>query len=501
MYTKTYEIKNKIFCANEKETSRINKEESHEVRCEFQRDRDRILYSKEFRRLSGKTQVFVSGFDDHMRTRLTHTLEVAQIADTIARALGLNEVLTEAIAYGHDVGHTPFGHAGERILNSIMNGCRDIYGYNKQLPKNTRGFKHNWQSLRVLTDLEKINTDYKGLNLTKFTLWGVLNHSSKKLKGCKHLANDLNEGESAYKCRLNNKNIPCDNNGKYSVDYYETNYNSILSDETDWTVEGAIVATADEIAQRHHDVEDAILAGIIKMKGLTEYFQKCFGAFITDDDQEMIKSILDNHNNKFDIALSKLSKLIVNFYTSYYINNLKEKFSFINNKFNLIDTNSFHQKKSEIYEYINKILNSSINDYFGIKTFEKKPLFKECDGKLQKYLFSIIINSQLAQSMDGKSDFIIRKLFKAYLSNPQQLPDNTILKAYFNLTNTSNPNESKDIKPYIARQRVLKLLMKGDKEINSKMLRTVCDFIAGMTDQFAMSQYDILYGTKEYKNY
>ncbi|EHR0219180.1 HD domain-containing protein [Clostridium perfringens] len=101
-------------------------EDKHTIRNEFERDRDRIMYSRAFRRLSGKTQVFLAGNDDHVRTRLTHTLEVAQIARTISKALGLNEYLTEAIALGHDIGHTPFGHIGERMLNSIMNGCYKI---------------------------------------------------------------------------------------------------------------------------------------------------------------------------------------------------------------------------------------------------------------------------------------------------------------------------------------------------------------------------------------
>ncbi len=175
-------LKKSIFYADEKYAFRKVIEPEHEFRSKFQRDRDRVLYSKEFRRLSGKTQVFVTSFDDHVRTRLTHTLEVSQSADTIARTLGLNEVLVEAIAYGHDVGHTPFGHAAERTLNSIMNGCRDIYGYNKNLPENTRGFKHNWQSIRGVTELEKISDRYDGLNLTRYTLWGILNHSSKKNK-------------------------------------------------------------------------------------------------------------------------------------------------------------------------------------------------------------------------------------------------------------------------------------------------------------------------------
>jgi dGTPase len=132
-------------------------EEPCPIRTEFQRDRDRIIHSKAFRRLKHKTQVFISPEGDHYRTRLTHTLEVSQIARTVARALRLNEDLTEAIALGHDLGHTPFGHAGEIMLNGIF----------------PEGFTHNGQSLRVVDVLE----DGKGLNLTFEVRDGILNHS------------------------------------------------------------------------------------------------------------------------------------------------------------------------------------------------------------------------------------------------------------------------------------------------------------------------------------
>ena len=136
-------------------------EEKDELRTDFQRDRDRILHSKAFRRLKHKTQVFLSPFDDHFRTRLTHTLEVSQIARTIAKALRLNEDLTEAISLGHDLGHTPFGHAGEKALDGIS----------------PSGFRHYEQSLRVVDFLEK---DGKGLNLTYETRDGILNHTKGK---------------------------------------------------------------------------------------------------------------------------------------------------------------------------------------------------------------------------------------------------------------------------------------------------------------------------------
>lgn len=140
---------------------RITYEEKCDIRTEYQRDRDRIIHSKAFRRLKHKTQVFIAPEGDHYRTRLTHTLEVAQIARTIARALRLNEDLTEAIALGHDLGHTPFGHTGEYVLNEIC----------------TSGFKHNEQSLRVVDQLES----GKGLNLTSEVRDGILNHCGKNV--------------------------------------------------------------------------------------------------------------------------------------------------------------------------------------------------------------------------------------------------------------------------------------------------------------------------------
>lgn len=146
-----------VACRSASSRGRARYEEPCLVRTSFQRDRDRIIHSKSFRRLKHKTQVFIIPEGDHYRTRLTHTLEVAQIARTIARALRLNEDLTEAIALGHDLGHTPFGHAGEQALNEVVAG----------------GFKHNRQSLRVVDELEGAG----GLNLTWEVRDGILNHT------------------------------------------------------------------------------------------------------------------------------------------------------------------------------------------------------------------------------------------------------------------------------------------------------------------------------------
>ena len=206
-----------IFRANEKNTSRIHYENHKELRNDFDRDRDRILYSKAFRRLSGKTQVFLSGKDDHIRNRLSHTLEVSQIARTITKSLELNESLTEAIAFGHDIGHTPFGHIGERTLNYIMSGCDKLRDFDDCL-ENDKGFKHNWQSIRVVTKLENKSKDYRGLNLTKYTLWGILNHSGLENQECKSYYYE--NGNKMCTLRRNKKEC-CNDSNKLELDFYD----------------------------------------------------------------------------------------------------------------------------------------------------------------------------------------------------------------------------------------------------------------------------------------
>ncbi len=195
---------------------RLKWEEPCLVRTNFQRDRDRVIYSKAFRRLKHKTQVFIAPLGDHYVTRLTHTLQVAQIARTIARALNLNEDLTEAIALGHDLGHTPFGHIGEEVLNELYHG----------------GFRHNEQSLRVVDLLEKGG---QGLNLTWEVRDGILNHS---------------KGQSGIL-----------GNGWGDVG----------------TLEGQVCKIADVVAYVNHDVEDAIRAGIISQDDLPESVVKTLG--------------------------------------------------------------------------------------------------------------------------------------------------------------------------------------------------------------------------------
>ncbi len=222
-----YAVKSKL------SQGRLKHEELCPIRTVFQRDRDRIIHSKAFRRLKHKTQVFIAPLGDHYVTRLTHTLEVSQIARTIARALNLNEDLTEAIALGHDLGHTPFGHVGEDVLNELYH----------------QGFRHNEQSLRVVDLLEK---DGQGLNLTWEVRDGILNHSKTREE-------ILGKG------------------------WGEVN-----------TLEGEVCKLSDMIAYINHDIGDAIRADIITERDLPISAVKVLGISHSQRINTMVSDIIDN---------------------------------------------------------------------------------------------------------------------------------------------------------------------------------------------------------------
>ncbi|HDZ61775.1 MAG TPA: deoxyguanosinetriphosphate triphosphohydrolase, partial [Nitrospirae bacterium] len=229
----TEEIEKQTFhpnaCLSSKSRGRRKKEREDEIRTCFQRDRDRIIHSKAFRRLKHKTQVFLAPKGDHYRTRLTHTVEVSQIARTIARALRLNEDLTEAIALGHDLGHTPFGHAGEVILREIYPG----------------GFDHYKQSLRVVDVIER---NGQGLNLTLEVRDGILKHSKGRGEIFQH------RGKSE-------------------------------------TLEGQIVRISDVIAYINHDLDDAVRARVLKRSDIPSKFFKLGGTHAKRIDT-MVKDVI-----------------------------------------------------------------------------------------------------------------------------------------------------------------------------------------------------------------
>lgn len=225
--------------------TRIHPESPDTYRTAFQRDRDRIVHTKSFRRLKHKTQVFMAPEGDHYRTRLTHTLEVAQISRSIATALALNEDLTEAIAMAHDLGHTPFGHTGEEALARCL-ASRRKRAYDPQAPL----FKHSKQSLRVVDVLER---EGQGLNLTNEVRDGILHHSGK---------------------------------------------------EKSFTLEGQIVATSDRIAYINHDIDDAMRAGIIVETDLPLSTQTVLGNSHSERITTLVEDMIKNSDGTGEIHMS-----------------------------------------------------------------------------------------------------------------------------------------------------------------------------------------------------
>lgn len=242
---------------------RLKWEEPCPIRTDFQRDRDRIIYSNAFRRLKHKTQVFIIPLSDHYVTRLTHTLEVAQIARTISRALNLNEDLTEAIALGHDLGHTPFGHVGEQVLNELS----------------PHGFKHNEQSLRVVDLLEK---DGQGLNLTWEVRDGILNHSKSAIE-------ILGEGWTEVS-----------------------------------TIEGQVVKMADTVAYVNHDIADAIRAGVIDENELPASAVKLLGNTSRQRINTLVYAIVSYSLTSIENPKLKKPTIGMNYETLEVTNNLRE---------------------------------------------------------------------------------------------------------------------------------------------------------------------------------
>ena len=238
-----------------KSLGRQFKEAPSKLRNDFQRDRDRIIHSGAFRRLEYKTQVFVNHEGDMFRTRLTHSLEVAQIARGISRTLGLHEDLAEAISLAHDLGHTPFGHAGQTALNR----CMKAYG----------GFEHNLQSLRIVDSLENDYVDFKGLNLTFETREGILKHCSNK---------------NAAKL------------GKVGERFIQ---------KTQPSLEAQLVNFADEIAYNHHDIDDGYRSGLVTFDQLKDlpFFNEISVEVKSEspsiNEKQMIKSTIRRMMNIF----------------------------------------------------------------------------------------------------------------------------------------------------------------------------------------------------------
>jgi dGTPase len=350
---------------------RLYPEDEHPFRLAFQRDRDRVVHSSAFRRLEYKTQVFVNHEGDHFRTRLTHTLEVAQIARTIARSLRLNEDLTEAIALAHDLGHPPFGHAGERAMNEMM----QPYG----------GFEHNQQSLRIVEVLEERYPEFPGLNLTWETRDGLKKHQPRVLRGD------------------------------------ETGQTTVVGP----SLEAQVADSADEIAYNNHDIDDGLTSQMIDLDNLRQMplWEEHFG---------QIRQRFPQASRK--VQWRQTVRTIIN---SLVLDLCEETLRRLESgRINGAD---------EVRRSPQRLVGFSVE-------MERK------NAELKLFLLEHLYRHYRIIRMSEKARRIVHDLFKVYMESPKQMPPS-----------------------FFARL--------GKENIP----RVVCDYIAGMTDRYALDEHRKLF--------
>lgn len=469
-------------------------------RSEFMRDRDRVMYCSSFRRLSGKTQIYLTGNNDNQRNRLTHTLEVSQIARTISHALGLDLNLTEAIALGHDLGHTPFGHAGERILHEIMIPGSTINiknsPMNQEMSSSIKndslfGFKHNVQSVRVVAELENYQGKY-GLNLTNYTLWGILHHSSPICK----------------KDPRDDKDMILDPNYR---NMYQQHYGlKNRSDREAWSFEAFVVAQADEMAQWHHDLEDALRGEAMNGKEVCQAIRDNLGDKIAENpfDSQTLKRLEENNFRVDQKFIADVSQIVVNTLVNWLVDCSKHNLSMLKEEFIKSHPND---ASKEIFFIENTYEDKKISEAIGFSKFQRQGSVYivdsgesgKTDGKKLAEQFSGTISNRIHHSrdverMNAKGRYIIKKLFQAYYSNPQQLDDNTIIQYMKEMHEKHNFDSiSQDME--IGAIRSDFETFRNDKQLFDTraqifLMRKICDWISGMTDRYAISEYKNLYG-------
>ena len=362
-----------------KSRGRFYKDKGIDLRTDFQRDRDRIIHSTAFRRLKHKTQVFVNTSGDHFRTRITHSLEVSQIARTLSKYFNLNEDLCETLSLAHDLGHTPFGHAGEDELNYCM--------------KNYGGFDHNIQTIRTISFLENRYYQFKGLNLTFETLDGLFKHNGP-IKNIKKY-DDILEN-NYFKKKINFANRP--------------------------SLEAQIASISDDIAYNSHDLEDGLNARLFFLDDLFRI--------------PVLNKIILKHKTKLkyhsiDIITRQIIREIINEMVNDLIITTKNNIK----KYKLYNLNDVYKTKHKIIKFSKKMENFDKK----IKNFLKRKMYNNKNVKIN--------------TLKGKK--IIRELFYALKKNPKKYID-------------------------------------VGKYNNSNIERSICDFIAGMTDRYAINLYNKL---------
>lgn len=480
------------------------------IRSQFQIDRDRIMYSKPFRRLAGKTQVFVTGYDDHVRTRLTHTLEVAQIGKTIGAYLGLNCDLIEAIAYGHDIGHAPFGHAGERTINYFANGCISYKGFNNRYPTEPgstdylrmqfRGFKHNWQAVRILVDL-LYHEDEVGLGVSEKTIYGILYHTKvfykKSSKGCRDLYHKHIEGAGSKdycKVSFRDNSEECTKPG-FNLGFYERLYSKYCS-PANFSYEAVVVAIADEIAQCHHDVEDGIKFRLTNKEEVIAVM----GNLIPKESRTKARKCDD-----IDKATSFISKEIVNSYVNRVITQFAKHFRTMKRRNNAVVEGTL--TRSEV-----------------LRIWKELDFSKVYDGNkdIGEFMQNRIMGSRQAQIMDGRARNVISNLFNAYIHDPTLLPDHVIRAIFDDYKKYYDNNDyimfeergvadptypyPESLQDYLGNSNTLRKSLyrahkNGQFAYKGIVLRKLCDYISGMTDNKAIDEYHRLYGIETDLNF
>ena len=356
---------------------RFFREKKTDLRNDFQRDRDRIIHSTAFRRLKHKTQVFVNTSGDHFRTRITHSLEVSQIARTLSKYFNLNEDLSETISLAHDLGHTPFGHAGEEALNICM--------------KNYGGFDHNIQTLRIITILENRYYNFKGLNLSFETLDGLIKH-----------------------------NGPVKDKSKFNKILGKNFFKKKIIFSLNSSLEAQIASISDDIAYNSHDLEDGLKSNLFKLDNLKNV--------------PILNKIINLHKKKIkkysiDLVIRQIIRGIINEMVKDVIKTTKKNLK------------SYKIKSLyDVYKSDKRLVSFSDN----MQKFDKQIK----NFLRQKMYFHNKVNSK---TNFGRN--IISKLFTKIKKNPQK---------YINIKKYSN----------------------------SKTERIICDYIAGMTDRYAINLYN-----------
>ena len=371
------------YAANEKlSRGRRFSETPPNNRTQYQRDRDRIVHSAAFRRLEYKTQVFVNHEGDMFRTRLTHTIEVAQIARSVARMLNLNEDLTEAISLAHDLGHTPFGHAGQDVLNNCM--------------KDAGGFEHNMQSLRIIDKLEERYAEFDGLNLTFETREGILKHCSKK--------NAENLGELGE--RFLKKMQP--------------------------GLEAQVANVADEIAYNNHDVDDGLRAGLITIEQLGD-------VTLFAEQYEVVKSAYPN------LPIRRVTHEVIR--------------RMINRQVTDVLDNSKKNMESNNIKTVDDVRNA------GSQMIAFGEEMKKQNQELKHFLRVNLYQHYRVHRMTTKAEKVLRSLYEAFTDDNRLLP-----QAHYEKVSQASATLGQ-----------------------SAAARIVADYIAGMTDRYAIKEYERIY--------